>query len=83
LTLSCRFGFGVPDALAAVEAAKTWQSWGPEQQIIKESVPVNGFIPNTEEGALFELFISSDEVAVERSAARLTIESVVVYLELE
>ena len=82
---SYKFGFGIVDALAAVEASKTWQSWGPEQQIIKDSGPINVPIADDAKVTRVEIFVESDqvEVAVGRSAAGTTVESVAVYLELK
>lgn len=81
---SYKFGFGVANALAAVEASKTWKTWGAEQQIVKESGKINAPISDGQTPTVVTMFIESDEVAVARnSAGGTTVESVVVYLELK
>jgi subtilisin-like proprotein convertase family protein len=72
------YGFGVVDAQAAVQAAKSWVTFNAEQQIIAESGTVNVSIPDFQiPSALVE---SKENVT---AAASFVVESVNVYLDLK
>jgi subtilisin-like proprotein convertase family protein len=72
------YGFGVVDAHAAVEAAKTWIYFNAEQQIIAESGTVDVPIPEFQIPSLW----AESQVNVTTSAS-FVVESVYVYLDLK
>lgn len=70
---SNKYGFGIVDAGAAVTAARNWKLWGEEIAIEAESGPQNTLLPDN------VLLTSAIGIADPRN---LTIESVVVYLDI-
>lgn len=72
---SVLYGFGVVDAGAAVNAAKTWELFSAEKQLVVESGEINLSIPDSPSPAV------SASVMVE-AVDTFVVESVVVYLDL-
>lgn len=72
---SNRYGFGIVDAAAAVEAAETWTNLLPESMFISESGDVNLVIPDDSSSPV------STSLMID--GAKLTVETVYVYLSLE
>lgn len=70
---SSLYGFGIVDAAAAVEAAKSWSNYGPEQMVSAASGPVNQTIDDLGTPA-------NATVSVNRN---IMIETVVVYLDVD
>ena len=70
------YGFGLVDARAAVEAAKLWVNYGPETQTVMDSGPIN--LPVADDPGN----TATSSLSVSPSI-RTTVESVVVYLQLE
>lgn len=80
---SYKYGFGVIDALAAVNAARTWQNWETEKQVLAESGTIDLAIPdNTESPVLAQLTITETDVQTSTSEIDIAMESVVVYLDI-
>lgn len=72
------YGFGVVDALAAVEAAKTWINYGTEKSIVVDSGPIN--LPIADDattGSTSTITVASKEDTI------FTTEAVTVYLDLD
>jgi subtilisin-like proprotein convertase family protein len=72
------YGFGVVDAHAAVQAAKSWVTFNAEQQIIVESGAVNVSIPDFQTPSMWV----ESKVNVP-AASNFVVESVNVYLDLK
>ncbi|CAB9496274.1 Furin-like protease 1, isoform 1 [Seminavis robusta] len=73
---SYKYGFGIVDALAAVEASKNWTNIGPERQLILLSGPLDIMI----EDDASRTTINTQTVSVPEN---FTVESVVVYMSLQ
>jgi hypothetical protein len=72
------YGFGIIDASAAVDAALSWENFGPEEMIMVESRLVNiPIIDDQSTSAVSSLTLSSN------SAAGFVAESVVIYLDIK
>lgn len=68
------YGFGLMDASAAVEAAKTWTNYGPEMYVYNESGLINAMIGDSPESPTVEvLTLDADDFVTE---------SVVVYVNV-
>eukprot|EP00934_Nitzschia_sp_Nitz4_P002403 Nitzschia sp. Nitz4//scaffold272_size25479//3836//8863//NITZ4_008307-RA/size25479-processed-gene-0.9-mRNA-1//-1//CDS//3329545219//2398//frame0 len=73
---SNQYGFGIVDALEAVEKAETWESVGTEQQLITQSGLINLALPDDEESPVMTSLV------IDASSSFVS-ESVVVQLDLE
>ncbi|CAB9496302.1 Furin-like protease 1, isoform 1 [Seminavis robusta] len=71
------FGFGLVDAFAAVELAKTWELWDPEIQIMVESGTINLNISDDPTQS------ATSTVTVPADYVDFVTESVVVYMDLQ
>jgi hypothetical protein len=71
------YGFGIVDAAAAVQAASNWTNFGPERMVTASSGVVNLTVDDS--GTVVN---STVRVALGATAA-MTVESVVVYLDVE
>lgn len=77
---SYKYGFGIPDAAAAVNIARNWESWSVEQQILMESGTVDIVIAdNPTEPVTSSIVI---EEAFLNGVDEFIIESVVIYVDL-
>ena len=70
------YGFGIFDAVSAVEAAKRWENYGPEKQSVSLSGEIN--LPIADDAST----PTSSVVSVNYNGP-FTVETVVVYLQLE
>lgn len=74
---SYKYGFGLVHAQAAVEAAKSWDSWPQELLVVKQSPRINLLVPEGEEDP------GSTSLVVDTGVDNFETESVVVLLSLE
>lgn len=72
---SYEYGFGVIDAVAAVNASLAWENFGPEQQILVQSGSIDLAIEND------DAVTTVSNLTVEAKPA-FVVESVVVYLDI-
>jgi len=89
---SNKFGFGIMDAAAAVEAARSWTIFGPEKQIIVTSGNINMTIPDARTRTSTNISKSGDitstltvipDSETLNISGSLLVESVVVYVKLD
>ena len=74
---SSKYGFGLVDASAAVEAGRSWLRLGTELSLMGESGPVDIALPDS----ALQQFTSSMTISAE-NATNLILESVEVYMDL-
>ena len=82
---SYKYGFGVIDAAAAVAASKSWENLEAEKQIMVESGTIDVDIPDlveSQSGILEVLTITEADVLASTGETELSMESVVVYLDI-
>lgn len=73
------YGFGLVDALAAVELARNWTTWGPEESLLASSGMVNVSITDDPT----QTATSTIKLPGTWQSANFVTESVVVYLDLQ
>mmetsp|Transcript_17514 Transcript_17514/g.27048 ORF Transcript_17514/g.27048 Transcript_17514/m.27048 type:complete len:796 (+) Transcript_17514:120-2507(+) len=71
---SYKYGFGLVDAQAAVQASRMWENYAPEEQIIVESGDINLLLSESEP--------NSTTLMVDTGDREIVAESVVVYIDL-
>lgn len=77
-----KFGYGSLDAYALVEAAKTFQSLGPQTSFHPEAIPIGRKIPQNAKGIVSVLKVTQEDLLAEE--VRLgTLEHITVTVNIE
>jgi len=73
---SYKYGFGIIDAAAAVNASRTWTNFGPEEQILLDSGTLSLEIQNN------EVSTTTSSLSLAEHRDDFLVESVVVYIDV-